>query len=43
MKKKKKKKLACLQAYPKTTGTLAALPPYSGMKYILSSTKNPEL
>jgi hypothetical protein len=34
---------AFLQAYPKTTGTLTGFPPYSGMKYRLSSTKKPEL
>jgi hypothetical protein len=34
---------ALLQAYPKTTGTLTGFPPYSGMKYRLSSTKTPEL
>jgi hypothetical protein len=34
---------AFLQAYPKTTATLTGFPPYSGMKYRLSSTKKPEL
>jgi hypothetical protein len=34
---------AFLQAYPKTTGTLTGFPPYSGMKYRMSSTKKPEL